>query len=114
MTIDEYIEVLKLGEDTLDNDNLLQLAEWLEELNAIKELDLDIPQHFTKEQSNWIKAYVILKKKEAKVDAIEEFVNEYKNFVSDEGECNLQEDCSYSGGWCIDCFNEKWMKDSKS
>lgn len=45
--------------------------------------------------------------------AIEEFVNEYKNFVSDEGECNLQEDCSYSGGWCIDCFKEKWMKDSK-
>lgn len=36
-----------------------QLAEWLEELKAIKEMDLSIPQHFTKEQSDWIKTYCI-------------------------------------------------------
>lgn len=36
-----------------------QIAELLEELKAVKEMDLDIPQHFTKEQSDWIKAYCI-------------------------------------------------------
>lgn len=36
-----------------------QIAELLEELKAMKEMDLDIPQHFTKEQSDWIKAYCI-------------------------------------------------------
>lgn len=36
-----------------------KIAEWLEELKAMKEMDLDIPQHFTKEQSDWIKAYCI-------------------------------------------------------
>ena len=34
---------------------MLQCANWLEELKAIKEMDLSIPQHFTKEQSDWIK-----------------------------------------------------------
>ena len=32
-----------------------QIANWLEELKVIKEMDLSIPQHFTKEQSDWIK-----------------------------------------------------------
>lgn len=35
-------------------------------------IDLSKPMHFTKEQSEWIKAYVILKKQEAKVEAFEE------------------------------------------
>ena len=34
---------------------MLQCANWLEELKEIKEMDLSIPQHFTKEQSDWIK-----------------------------------------------------------
>ena len=38
---------------------MLQCAEWLEELKVIKEMDLSIPQHFTKEQSDWIKKYCI-------------------------------------------------------
>ena len=51
-----------------------QLAEWLEELKTIKEMDLDIPQHFTKEQSNWIKAYCIKRNIEFYNKAIDDFV----------------------------------------
>ena len=36
-----------------------QIANWLEELKVIKEMDLSIPQHFTKEQSDWIRKYCI-------------------------------------------------------
>ena len=52
-----------------------QLAEWLEELKAIKEMDLSIPQHFTKEQSEWIKAYCIRRNKEFYNKAIDDFNN---------------------------------------
>lgn len=41
-----------------------QEIEWLEELKSINEMDLEIPQHFTKEQSKWIKAYCIKRNKE--------------------------------------------------
>ena len=50
-----------------------QLAEWLEELKTIKEMDLDIPQHFTKEQSEWIKSYCIQRNKEFYNKAIDDF-----------------------------------------
>lgn len=33
--------------------------------------DLEKPQHFTKEQSKWIKAYVILKRKEERAEVID-------------------------------------------
>ena len=52
-----------------------QLAEWLEELKAIKEMDLSIPQHFTKEQSDWIKAYCIRRNIEFYNKALDDFVN---------------------------------------
>ena len=39
-----------------------QIANWLEELKVINEMDLSIPQHFTKEQSDWIKKYCINRK----------------------------------------------------
>ena len=52
-----------------------QLAEWLEELKLIREMDLSIPQHFTKEQSDWIKAYCIQRNKEFYNKAIDDFVN---------------------------------------
>ena len=52
-----------------------QLEEWLEELKAIKEMDLSIPQHFTKEQSDWIKAYCIRRNIEFYNKAIDDFVN---------------------------------------
>ena len=51
-----------------------QLSEWLEELKSIKEMDLSIPQHFTKEQSDWIKAYCIQRNKEFYNKAIDEAI----------------------------------------
>lgn len=58
LSIDEAIAGCK-NYCGFDFEELEQLAEWLEDLKAIKEMDLDIPQHFTKEQSDWIKAYCI-------------------------------------------------------
>ena len=49
-----------------------QIAEWLEELKVIKEMDLSIPQHFTKEQSDWIKKYCINRNKEFYNKAIDD------------------------------------------
>lgn len=44
------------------------------EAKIIKEMDLDIPQHFTKEQSDWIKAYCIKRNMEFYNKAIDDFV----------------------------------------
>ena len=49
-----------------------QLIEWLEELKVIKKMDLSIPQHFTKEQSDWIKKYCINRNKEFYNKAIDD------------------------------------------
>lgn len=43
---------------------------------ADKGMDLSIPQHFTKEQSDWIKAYCINRNKEFYNKAIDNFVHE--------------------------------------
>lgn len=51
-----------------------QLAEWLEELKAIKEMDLSIPQNFTKEQIDWIKSYCIKRNIEFYNNALDDFV----------------------------------------
>ena len=51
----------------------------MEEWKAIKEMDLSIPQHFTKEQSDWIKAYCIKRNIEFYNKAIDDFVK----FASD-------------------------------
>lgn len=51
-----------------------QIVEWSEDLKAIKEMDLDIPQHFTKEQSDWIKAYCVRRNIEFYNKAIDDFV----------------------------------------
>ena len=56
-----------------------QIANWLEELKVIKEMDLSIPQHFTKEQSDWIKKYCINRNKEFYNKALDDFVK----FASD-------------------------------
>ena len=109
MTIDEAIETLKydIEIDMYIHDIAPQLAEWLEELKAIKsdeftddllnmgftkgynkaleelkvikEMDLSIPQHFTKEQSDWIKKYCINRNKEFYNKALDDFVK----FASD-------------------------------
>lgn len=71
-------------------ENCEQIAEWLEELKilrmmvkrseylkfkeTIKEMDLEIPQHFTKEQSEWVKSYCIKRNKEFYNKALEDFV----------------------------------------
>ena len=74
MTIDEAIELLKNCE-YLTNREEKQIAEWLEELKTIKEMDLSIPQHFTKEQGEWIKKYCIQRNIEFYNKAIDDFVN---------------------------------------
>lgn len=55
-----------------------QIANWLEELKVIKETDLSIPQHFTKEQSNWIKKYCINRNKEFYNMALDDFAERLK------------------------------------
>ena len=81
MTIDEAIKELK-NSNYLTNSEELQIAEWLEELKAIKEMDLSIPQHFTKEQSDWIKTYCIKRNIEFYNKAIDDFVNACKEDIS--------------------------------
>lgn len=73
------------SEDNIDDDikvNFLncatkheQFAEWLEELKSIREMDLSIPQHFTKEQSDWIKAYCVRKNIEFYNKALDDFIH---------------------------------------
>ena len=55
-----------------------QRAEWLKDLKEIKEMDLSIPQHFTKEQSDWIKSYCIRKNLEFYNKAIDDFAKRLK------------------------------------
>ena len=80
MTIDEAIKELK-NSNYLTNSEELQIAEWLEELKAIKEMDLSIPQHFTKEQSDWIKTYCIKRNIEFYNKAIDDFVANVKDVL---------------------------------
>ena len=72
--------VIKEAYERLENDakECEQLAEWLEELKTIKEMDLSIPQHFTKEQSDWIKAYCIKRNIEFYNKAIDDLSNTLK------------------------------------
>ena len=46
-----------------------------ERLFRFKDIDLDIPQHFTKQQSEWIKKYCIQRNIEFYNKAIDDFVN---------------------------------------
>ena len=46
-----------------------------ERLFRVKDMELDIPQHFTKEQGEWIKKYCIQRNKEFYNKAIDDFVN---------------------------------------
>lgn len=66
----EWLEELKAIKSDGFTDNLLNMgftkgySKALEELKVIKEMDLSIPQHFTKEQSDWIKKYCINRNRE--------------------------------------------------
>ena len=121
LSIDEAIETLKydIEIDMYIHDIAPQLAEWLEELKAIKsdeftddlldmgftkgyskaleelkvikEMDLSIPQHFTKEQSDWIKKYCINRNKEFYNKAIDDFLTEIcKMIVQSENNGNYR------------------------
>ena len=58
---------------------------------AIKEIDLSIPQHFTKEQSDWIKTYCIRRNMEFYNKAIDDFVKEIcKMIVQSENNGNYR------------------------
>ena len=73
---DRKCEKCDLVQDSTELTDMYEhLAEWLEELKAIKEMDLSIPQHFTKEQSDWIKTYCIKRNIEFYNKAIDDFVN---------------------------------------
>ena len=68
-----------------------QIANWLEELKVIKEMDLSIPQHFTKEQSDWIKKYCINRNKEFYNKALDDFLTEIcKMIVQSENNGNYR------------------------
>lgn len=77
-------------------------ADNVEELKAINEMDLEIPQHFTKEQSEWIKAYCIRRNKEFYNKAIEDFVN-YANIMPTVED----EDDGYIRPMCLEEMAEK-------
>ena len=55
-----------------------QIANWLEELKVIKEMDLSIPQHFSKEQSDWIKKCCINRNTEFYIMALDDFAERLK------------------------------------
>lgn len=59
-----------------------KIAEWLEELKTYQQLDLEIPQHFTKEQSDWIKKYCIDKNKEFYKQGVDDLKNELLEFCA--------------------------------
>ena len=76
--IAEWLEELKAIKSDGFTDDLLNMgftkgySKTLEELKVIKEMDLSIPQHFTKEQSDWIKKYCINRNKEFYNKAIDD------------------------------------------
>ena len=78
--IAEWLEELKAIKSDGFTDDLLNMgftkgySKTLEELKVIKEMDLSIPQHFTKEQSDWIKKYCINRNKEFYNMALDDFV----------------------------------------
>ena len=59
-------------EKAQDDINRIKAKEQFFEVNA---MELDIPQHFTKEQAQWIKKYCIQRNKEFYNKAIDDFIN---------------------------------------
>ena len=82
--IAEWLEELKAIKSDEFTDDLLDMgftkgySKALEELKVIKEMDLSIPQHFTKEQSDWIKKYCINRNKEFYNKALDDFAERLK------------------------------------
>lgn len=59
-------------EKALEDINRIKAKEQFFEVNA---MELNIPQHFTKEQAQWIKKYCIQRNKEFYNKAIDDFIN---------------------------------------
>ena len=77
MTIDEAITLLKFNNKhiaDLKNDDLQQLAEWLEDYKRIKQWKSDIMDSFCKYDVNSFEELVT----NARNKAIDDFVKEYK------------------------------------
>lgn len=67
---------------------------------AIKEIDLSIPQHFTKEQSDWIKAYCIRRNLEFYNKALDDFVKALQEKIEkDLANPDLALECKKCGIW---------------
>lgn len=83
----EIIENINNEEDKRETISIIleheQLADWLEELKSYQQLDLEIPQHFTKEQSIWIKKYCIERNKEFYNQALEDFRKKANDFLNE-------------------------------
>lgn len=88
MTIDEIREtqtnLMNLKYYNIAPNVLTKAANGLEELKSYKELYLEIPQHFTKEQSAWIKKYCIEKNKEFYNRAIDDISSMIKDWCYEE------------------------------
>lgn len=64
-------------------------------MSEVRIVDLEKPMHFTKEQSEWIKAYVIVKKQEARAEVIDKVIQAEKNkFFCVEDLCDGTKDCT--------------------
>ena len=78
------------------------IAHAREKAKEIKEMDLSIPQHFTKEQSDWIKAYCIKRNIEFYNKAVDDFAENISLEISE----------SLIWGMIADCFKHKNMNDT--
>ena len=88
ITLEEYSLILNTICDCIEKIKelpvLYSVEKALEDINRIKakgqlfevnDIDLDIPQHFTKQQSEWIKKYCIQRNIEFYNKAIDDFIN---------------------------------------
>ena len=88
ITLEEYSLILNTICDCIEKIKelpvLYSVEKALKDINRIKakgqlfevnDIDLDIPQHFTKQQSEWIKKYCIQRNIEFYNKAIDDFIN---------------------------------------
>lgn len=72
MTNEEAIKILELAKAEVEWQYPLDICIAIDKAIEVLGIDLSAPMHFTKEQSEWIKVHVILKRQEARAEAIEE------------------------------------------
>lgn len=77
------MEETSIIEDALDM--------YYEKLKEKKDIDLEKPQHFTKEQALWIKKYCSIKNREFYNQAIDNFANGIREILKDNAIYNI--DC---------------------